>query len=141
MHKINKFLNRETVSYIIAGVLTTAVDYIIFTAVNEALGAAGLDSTKAAVAASAVSWVCAVIFAYMANKLVVFKNFDFNLPHLIKETAAFFSTRILSGAIALFLMYIMTGPLKLNEYIAKIITSVFNLVFNYAASKLFVFKK
>ena len=34
---IKKFVNYETVSYIIVGVLTTLVDYIVFAIVNESL--------------------------------------------------------------------------------------------------------
>ena len=39
--KWKKILNYETVSYVIAGVLTTAVDYIVFALVNEGDGIVG----------------------------------------------------------------------------------------------------
>jgi putative flippase GtrA len=140
-HIREKIFNYETVSYLIAGVLTTAVDYIVFIIVNEALRAHGISEMKAVTAATAVSWAAAVLFAYAANKFAVFKNFDIKPAHMVREFSAFVSARVLSGAITLILMWLMTGFAGWNEYLAKVITSVFNVVFNYVASKLFIFKK
>jgi len=140
MDLIKKILNYETISYVVVGVLTTAVDYAVFALVNETLKKGGIAPSDAAMAATAVSWFAAVLFAYIANKLVVFRNFDFGPAHLLKEAAAFFSARIISGIISLLMMWLMTGVLHLNEYFAKVLTSVFNLVFNYAASKVFIFR-
>ena len=137
----NKVINYETVSYVIVGVLTTAVDYVVFALVNEGLKKTGVAVTDAAMAATAAAWFIAVLFAYIANKLAVFKNYDSRPPNLAREAGSFFAARILSGLITLGLMWLMTGPLAWNEYVAKILTSVFNMVFNYVASKLFIFKK
>ncbi|MBQ7174796.1 MAG: GtrA family protein [Lachnospiraceae bacterium] len=140
MNRIRKILNYETITYVIVGVLTTVVDYFVFILVNEALKRAGTAGPDAAVTATAVSWVAAVLFAYIANKLVVFRNYDFGAVHILKEAAAFFAARIISGLISLFLMWLMTAVLHQNEYLAKVLTSVFNLVFNYVASKVFIFR-
>lgn len=140
-HIREKIFNYETVSYVIAGVLTTAVDYIVFIIVNEAMGAHGISEVKAVTAATVISWSAAVLFAYVVNKLAVFKNFDLKPAHMAREFAAFVSARVLSGAVTLILMWLMTGFAGWNEYLAKVITSVFNVVFNYVASKLFIFKK
>lgn len=138
---LGKFLNYETISYVIAGVMTTAVDYVIYIIVNEALKNGGMAVSSSATAASAVSWLCAVFFAYIVNKLIVFKNLSFKPSYLLKECCSFFAARVISGIITLIMIWGMTGPLNMNEYIAKIFTSVVNLVFNYAASKIFIFKK
>ena len=140
MNRIRKILNYETITYVIVGVLTTVVDYIVFILVNESLTSAGTAGPDAAVTATAVRWVAAVLFAYIANKLVVFRNYDFGAVHILKEAAAFFAARIISGLISLFLMWLMTAVLHQNEYLAKVLTSVFNLVFNYVASKVFIFR-
>lgn len=141
MEKIKKFINRETIFYLIVGVLTTAVDYVVFFIVNESMKRAGVSEAATVTVATVISWVAAVLFAYIANKLVVFKNFNFGWQHVIKEGAAFFGARLISGWIVLLLMWILTGLFGLNEYIAKICTSVFNILFNYFASKFFIFKK
>ena len=137
---IGKFVNYETCSYIIAGVITTAVDYIVFALVNERLKE--VTSVNAAVmAATVISWIAAVAFAYISNKLAVFRSFDFRPSNLIREAAAFVGARLLSGVIVLVFMWIAVSRLGWNEYLSKILSSAFNLIFNYAASKLFIFKK
>lgn len=139
---IKKILNYETISYIIAGVLTTAVDYIVFALLNESMQRSGIFSENTAImTATIVSWLAAVIFAYISNKLIVFRNYQFAPAHLAKEAASFFAARLLSGIITIFLMWLMTGLFGINEYLSKIATSAFNLVFNYVASKLWIFKK
>ena len=138
---LEKILNRETVSYVIVGVLTTAVDYIVFALVNEALKKGGMGVTESSSAATAVSWVAAVLFAYVTNKIFVFKSSIKGFVPVLKEMASFFAARLISGGIVLVLMFILVDKCSMNEYIAKVLTSVFNLVFNYVASKLFIFKK
>ena len=137
-----KILNYETISYVIAGVMTTAVDYIVFALVNESLKRdMGISEVDAAMAATVVSWILAVLFAYVTNKLLVFRSFDFHPSYLMKEISGFFAARLLSGLITMAMMWIMVDAFAWNEYIAKILTSVFNMVFNYVASKLYIFKK
>ena len=137
---MNKVFNYETISYLIAGVLTTIVDYAVYIAANEALKAGGMAVSTSATTASAISWFAAVLFAYVVNKLAVFRNFDFRPSYLIKECTGFFAARIVSGIVTLLLIWVMTGPLRINEYAAKIFTSAVNMVMNYVASKLFIFK-
>lgn len=137
---IAKFVNYETCSYIIAGVLTTVVDYLVFAVVNERLKTACSVNT-AVMAATVVSWIAAVAFAYISNKLAVFKSFDFSPSKLVREASAFVGARMLSGVIVLVFMWVAVSMLGWNEYISKILSSAFNLIFNYAASKLFIFKK
>ncbi len=140
MSFIRKLVNYETCTYIIAGVLTTAVDYVVFAVINESLkGSIGVKS--ASLAATVVSWVAAVAFAYISNKIVVFKNVNFRPSYLVKELSAIVGARAVSGLIVLVFMWLAVSILSWNEYISKILSSVFNMVFNYAASKLFIFKK
>ena len=66
---IKKFLNRETVSYLVFGVLTTIVNYASY----ELCKWLGVHYTVSTVAA----WVLAVAFAYITNKLYVFESKSF----------------------------------------------------------------
>ena len=134
-------LNRETISYVIVGVLTTAVDYIVFAIVNETLKKGGVGVTESSSAATVVSWIAAVLFAYVTNKFFVFKSQEKGFLPVLKEMAAFFAARLISGVIVLGMMYVLVDKMHINEYIAKVLTSAFNLVFNYVASKLIIFKK
>lgn len=137
---VQKCLNRETVMYVIMGVLTTAVDYIVFAIVNELMKRGGTDVTASSQTATVIAWIAAVTFAYFTNKRYVFQSSDYSAKNLIREALQFFGARLLSGVITLIAMRILVG-IGMNEYLAKVLTSVFNLVFNYVASKLLIFKK
>lgn len=137
---VQKCLNRETVMYVFMGVLTTAVDYIVFAIVDELMKRGGSDVITASQTATVIAWIAAVAFAYVTNKRFVFQSRDYSAKNLAREIAQFFGARLLSGVITLAAMRLLVG-IGMNEYIAKILTSVFNLVFNYVASKLLIFKK
>lgn len=62
-----KFVNYETVSYIVCGVLTTLVDWVVYAWMCES----GIDYKMP----RPVSWLAAVAFAYVVNKLIVFLQF------------------------------------------------------------------
>lgn len=132
-----KCLNYETVSYVVCGVLTTAVDFVSYSLFRRA----GMDVAWA----QALSWSAAVLFAYVANKLAVFRNFDFAPAHLVREAGSFLAARVFSGVLTWILMLglVWIGGDRgfLYELFCKALVSVVNLVFNYVASKLWVFKK
>lgn len=137
-----KLINKETISYFITGVLTTAVDYVSFALVNEFMQRSG-DFTESfsVMSATFISWMTAVIFAYVTNKYFVFESKGKNIKETSKEAFSFFICRVASGVISMFLMWICIDIFFINEYIGKILISIFNLVFNYIVSKLWVFKK
>ena len=70
-----KIVNYETMSYLICGVLTTVVDWVVFWVLYERCQMDHKIST-------AVSFMAAVLFAYVVNKLIVFRNFQFKPAYL-----------------------------------------------------------
>lgn len=136
-----KFVNRETVSYLVVGILTTAVDYVVFWLVNEALKRTGMDVAATATWAQAVSWLSAVVFAYFTNKAFVFRNRNYEARYMLKEFGQFFAARVISGLVVLAAQWLLIDRLGMNEYVAKVFGSAFNLVFNYVASKLVIFRE
>ena len=137
----NRIINYETISYLIVGILTTIVDFLVFTAANEGLEGGNLSDVSAAMTAQVISWIAAVLFAYITNKLIVFRNYDFSGSHLLTEFTAFIMARILSGVLVTGAMWVMVDLFSVNEYISKLLTTVINVVLNYVASKLFIFRK
>lgn len=127
-----KYVNYETVSYVICGVLTTLVDWVVYAAMCES----GIDYKIA----QAASWIAAVAFAYVVNKVIVFRNFNFWPSHLWKEFSAFVACRGVSGILTWLMMVGMVDWMKWNKYLAKLITSAVNLIMNYVFSKLWIFK-
>lgn len=140
----DKCVNYETISYIICGVLTTLVDWAVFGVLNERWQADYRIATG-------LSWLAAVLFAYVVNKVIVFRNFRFRPSYLWKEWWAFFAARVFSGVLVMVLMILMVdvlnwkefriGALQAGLYLAKAAVSVIGLALNYMFSKLWIFKR
>lgn len=131
-----KCFTYEIISYLICGVLTTAVDFIVYAVLR------GIDLGVGF--SQALSWLAAVLFAYVVNKLIVFRNYDFRPAYLARESSAFVAARAFSGAVTWILMVAMV---KLGgdrgfmyELFCKFTSSVLNMVLNYIFSKLWIFK-
>lgn len=129
----NKFVNREMISYIIFGVLTTAVDWIVYPFMRWLGYSVGFSS--------ALSWAAAVLFAFVTNKLFVFRSHTLRPDLLLKEFASFVSCRLLTGALTVGAMVVMVDMMGWNEWFGKFLVSALSLVLNYIFSKLFIFKK
>lgn len=129
----NKFINRESISYIFFGVATTLVDWGVYT-VYWRLGMDYRFST-------AMSWCAAVLFAYVTNKLFVFRSRDIQLKTLGKEFVSFVGCRAATGVFTMLGMIVMVSYLDLNEFLGKLVVSAVSLVLNYIFSKLYIFKK
>lgn len=123
----------EVLSYLIFGVLTTAVNYLVYLPVYNLLG-------LSAALSNAIAWVVAVAFAYLTNKPFVFKSHDWSAKTVIPELTKFVGCRVASGAAETLILLVTVDLLHWNGNIWKIITSVLVVVMNYIASKLVVFK-
>ena len=150
MEKLKKLLNRETVLYLIFGVLTTVVNYVVFRLIYMAvLGG------RHSVVANAVAFVAAVIFAFVVNKLFVFESKSWAPSVLKKEIPPFVASRVASFGIEELGLLVSEGLLHLNEVtvltlgataidgvtVAKLALSVIVVILNYVFCKWFVFKK
>lgn len=130
---IRKFLNRETISYLVFGVLTTVVNYASY----ELCKWLGIHYT----ASTIIAWILAVAFAYITNKLYVFESKSFEKAVLIREITSFVGCRLFSGLCDLGFMVAAVELIGMNDSIAKLVSNVFVVVINYIFSKLFIFRK
>ncbi len=129
----DKVVNREVITYLIFGVLTTFVNWIIyFTMVRS-----HYDYRIA----NAAAWAGSVLFAYITNKLIVFQSHNMGPEQMFKEFVSFVSCRVLSGVMEMVFIIVMVSWLHMGENISKILVSVLVVIANYVFSKLFVFKK
>lgn len=128
-----KFVNRESVSYIIFGVLTTLADWLTYTACWKF----GMDYRISTV----VSWAAAVMFAFVTNKLFVFQSWEFKPAYVWRELVSFVVCRAATGVFTLVAMIVMVDGLGWNEFLGKLMVSALSLVLNYIFSKLFIFKR
>ena len=126
-------LPRETIRYVIAGVLTTLVDYGLFMLLT-ALGTTDNAANKISIAA-------AVLFAYFINKLYVFRRHADSLGALVFEFIKFMAGRVLTALPEVFGYPLLLRLIGGHENIAKGITIVVVFILNYIISKLFVFRR
>ncbi len=120
---------KEIVNYIIVGGLTTVVSLLSYYLFR-------LFITDYMVC-TVLSWVCAVLFAYITNRLFVFKSSN----KVSGELVSFVGSRILSLLSEMATMFILVDLIKVNDKISKILVQFLVLVLNYIFSKIFVFKK
>lgn len=126
---------KEIIVYLVFGGLSTIVNFVSYFIFARIIG---IDE----VVSSGLSWLCAVIFAYLTNKIFVFNSKTTTTKELIKEAITFVSCRVLSGIFCdVGTFAIMVKVLKINDIIAKIITQVMVVIVNYIFSKLIIFKK
>lgn len=155
---IKGFLNKETLLYLIFGVLTTIVSIVSYFIVNSIFS----DNRFSTTISTVLSWVFAVAFAFVTNKLFVFNSKSLNPALVLKEAVGFVSARLVSLGFELVWMILtvdvlfkylpnlhlleliaaMLGFTYFNfyQFIAKCIANVFVLIMNYIFSKLFIFK-
>ena len=88
-----------------------------------------------------MSWACAVLFAYITNKLFVFESKTKTIKDFLLEMGSFFLARVVSGILCdVGTFALMVKVLHINDLIAKIITQVMVVIVNYVFSKFFIFK-
>lgn len=157
---VDKFFTREIITYIIFGVLTTAVNLVtfyifkkIFISIgwegvfNKLLGSAGWDKALELLGsgtdyldATVIAWTVAVIFAFVTNKLIVFESKSWKPAVAGKEFVGFIGARLFSLLVELVFMFVMVTLLKWNDFVAKLIVQVIVVILNYIFSKLLIFK-
>lgn len=129
---------QEIINYLIVGVLTTVVSIVIYFLFSLILD---IENNILFILANVLSWICAVIFAYITNKKFVFNTTTSNKKEEIKVFSMFVSSRITTLLIELAFMFITVKVILINDKIAKVIAQFIVIVLNYVLSKLFVFKK
>ena len=142
---------KEVIMYIVFGVLTTVVGwgtYILFE-----------NAAKSVFRANLLSWICAVAFAFITNKLWVFESMSFAPKVLIKETSTFLASRGITGVFEIVFVPLLAKWGFDNPFFAlaekanikadifytdglysKIAVAVLVVILNYVFSKLIVFK-
>ncbi len=127
-----KFVNYETISYLVVGVLTTVISIAVFAGCYRKL-------KMSTVLSNIISWVIAVAFAYVANKIFVFQSPSWELAVVMKEIVGFVSARLLTLGFDIAFIYITVDKLHWNDILCKIGSNVVVMIVNYVASKLFIF--
>lgn len=137
---------RELILYVIFGVLTTAVNWVVYLAVTGLLGmnAAAEGSARFVLISNAgqvLGWILSVLFAYATNKRFVFQSHAGMKSGALKEFFLFVSARVASLVIFDLLLFNALLLLGMNDKWDKLLMNVLVVIFNYVASRFVVFKK
>ena len=142
---------KEIITYVIFGVLTTVVSWGSYTVFVEVL------SMKVFVG-NLLSWICAIVFAYVTNKLWVFESKSWKPSVIGKEIVTFVASRGITGVIEILCvpllaktgfdnifygilekMNISIGILFTDGIYSKIFLSVVVVILNYFFSKFILY--
>lgn len=124
----------EIILYVFFGVCTTLVNILVYYIFSHIFNLGTIISTV-------IAWILSVLFAYITNKIWVFKSKSWDKNVLFKEMISFFSCRLLTGLLDIGIMYIFVDILKFNDIIIKVISNIIVIIINYIASKLVIFSK
>lgn len=125
---------KEVISYLFFGGCTFLVSIISFYIFNKVLSFNEHIS-------NIISWILAVAFAFVTNKVFVFESKAKEKKTVIKELISFVTARLLTLGIEEIILFVGCNLLNIDALIVKIIAQVVVVVSNYFLSKLFIFKK
>lgn len=125
--------SRELVAYLFFGVLTTAVNYLIYLPCYNYLN-------LSAGASNIVAWIGSVCVAFVTNKAFVFKSNDWSARTVWAEAAGFVGGRIVSGAFETAILFLTVDCLRWDGNLMKVLLSIMVVVSNYVISKWLVFR-
>lgn len=134
---VKKFLINENhlrmLRYIVVGGMTTFVSFGTYWVLYKHVE---MEPNLANV----ISIIIAVLFAYITNKIFVFKNKVSSFKHLFIEFMRFISSRGITMLIEIVGVYIALEVYNLHELLSKGIVSIIVLILNYLLSRFFVFR-
>lgn len=90
--------------------------------------------------ANILSWILAVLFAYVTNKIWVFSSHTGTVLEFLKEVVSFFGGRVATLVLEEAILLLFITKLGFNSMLVKIVAQVIVIASNYVISRLFVFK-
>ena len=124
----------EIIKYLIIGGLTTLVSIVSYSIFRLVLN-------WSLVSSEVLSWLLAVLFAYITNKNIVFKSKNKNV---LKESVFFFVFRIVTLFIGIYVLIFLEWLMPSTDLwitASKVIQQAVIFVLNYIFSKFFIFKQ
>ena len=123
---------KEPLLYLFFGGLTTLISIFVFWLFN---GPFGLNE----LVANLISWVLAVLFAFLTNKTWVFQSGG-QEKGFLSLMLSFYAGRLVTLGVEELLLLVFITWLGFNSMAVKIVAQVVVIVLNYVISKLLVFR-
>ena len=125
--------HKEVLLYLFFGGLTTLVSIASFALFAVTMGMNELI-------ANVLSWILAVLFAYVTNRTWVFAQKADTRPGILREMLTFFGGRIATLLVEEAIILVFITWLGLPAIPVKAAAQVIVIALNYVISKYFVFK-
>ena len=134
--KLKELLNKYKgiIRYVFFGALTTVISIAVYSLFYDFLKIGNTPS-------NVISWIAAVSFAFVTNKVFVFEKRSWEKRETLREMGSFFLMRIGTGVLEIALMFLLVDIARQNGTLMKCIVTVIVIILNYVASKWFVFNK
>ena len=123
---------REIFWYLVFGVLTTLVNIAAYYLFAYPFGVGVEGST-------ALAWLVSVIFAFVTNKIIVFRPNE--KKRLVYEIVTFFASRLATGVLDMGMMLLFVTVLGANDMLIKILSNAVVIILNFVLSKIIVFRR
>ena len=135
MNRMCSFLKKrkDLLMYLLFGGLTTVVSFALYFSLYHCVQLPAAWS-------NVISWIGAVLFAFLTNKPFVFHSCDWSAAVTIPELSKFVGSRIFSGLIETLFLALTVDFLQFHNLAMKLTASVIVVILNYVASKVIVFR-
>ena len=139
--------HRKFIVYTICGCLATLVNSVSYWLFTEVWYLSQMGNGFRSLFATAIAWAISVIFAFVTNKIFVFKSKSFRPMVLFSEATSFILARLGTGILDTVIMTLCVSFLlppsmpSIVDDILKICSTMVVTVINYFVSEFLVFRK
>jgi len=145
--------HRSAILYLLFALGTAVFDWGTYAVYVIIVGSESMSDFLCAMLGNAIAWFIAVTFAFITNKLFVFKSKKTSIKRLfLKEIPLFYASRLVTlgvteGGVAIIMAAFGQNTLNIggvtisSHWIAKLIMSLVGIAINYAFGKFLVFRK
>ena len=127
----------EIINYIIVGIATTIVSLFFYYVSTRTF--LDINNPIELQAANLIKWTTGVLFAYVTNRIFVFKS-KTKSKEQFKEFSSFVMARFATLFLDMGLMMILVTYMQMYDMLAAIISIAVVTIVNYFLSKIFIFK-
>ena len=128
-------LNPTFLKYILVGIITTLIGVLVFYGLLNTL--LSQENAIELQLANIISWICAVAFAFFANKRFVFNDND---NKTIIQIALFVGGRLSTLLLENALLFVFVSLLHFESMIIKFFLIIITTSLNYIISRKAVFR-
>ena len=131
--RLVRLLTSEGMRYLFIGGCTTLVNLVVYTILCKVVH---LNVNISNIISVAVS----ILFAYVTNKLIVFRSHCSSFGELVLEAVRFIGARLATMVIEVGGVFVLYEIIHQDELVAKLETQVLVVIGNYFISRFIVFR-